>query len=161
MNMSGLVEHANYIYTFFALIIFGLSIYLGIIVSKVRFQSQKIKQKAQELDRQIQEKAKFYQESIIIICKATIQEQCELSEACIRVKKILEYFPNIGEKEQYQSVHQMYDEIKDFATHGERKKLSKQEIYNQDKQRFQIEQKYQEKMLVCLGTLQKEFEALV
>ena len=159
--MDGLVENANKAYFFFSLIIFALSIYLGVLVSKIRRNSQQIESRANEIDKQIEERAVYYKESIIIICKATIQKQCELSEACIRIKKILEYFPSIEKNNDYKVFQEMYNEIKDFPTHAARNELSKKEIFGQDQRRLKIEQKYQEKMLVGLKVLQNQFESLM
>jgi hypothetical protein len=83
-----------------------------------------------------------------------------LSEACIRIKKLLEYYPHVENLEEFSVIQKMYNEIKDFATHDVRKELSKQEVFNQDKLRVKIEKEYHQKFMAVLPSLQNNFEQM-
>ena len=50
----------------------------------------------------------------------------------------------------------MYEEIKKFPTHEARNKQSKQETFNQDKERCRIEDKYRDRMLKSLELLRND-----
>jgi hypothetical protein len=142
------------------LIVFTLGIYLGILFGKLGKQKREKAILQAKLDKKIIEQDTYFKESIIFICKATIQGQCELSEACIRIKKLLEYYPDVQSLVEFIVIQDMYNEIKDFATHDSRKELSKQEVFNQDKSRVKIEKAYHDKFMTVLPSLQSQFEQM-
>lgn len=138
------------------LVTFGLAVYLGMLVKSLYAQ----KEQMNEHEHKLQETAEYYKESILIISKSTIQGQCEVSEACIRIKKLLEFFPEIEHLEQFSVIQKMYNELKSFAYLQERKELTRQEVFKQDNARFQVEEKYQDKFVKSLRSLVEKFETL-
>lgn len=161
MDLNLLKENSNLIFTILGLIVFVLSTFLGITVVKLRDQKRKQADYNTRLAEEVKKQDFYFKDSIITICKATVQGQCEFSEACIRIKKLLEYYPEIASEEQFKVIQNMYEEIKGFSTHGERLNLSKQEIFNQDKARFSIEAKYKQDMHKSLEILQKKIESII
>ncbi len=135
--------------------------YLGVLYSKLNQQTVKNKEQQELLDKKIEEQDIYFKDSIVSISRATLNGQCELSEACLRIVNLLKYYPNISNLPEYEVLHEMFSEIKEFAVLEERKKLPKQEIYNQDKKRIIVEKKYEEKALKSLESLQKQFEKLL
>lgn len=95
-------------------------------------------------------------ESIRIISLATVQNQCDLSEACIRLQNLMQRNEVVDKFASYMPVvEEMYQEIKDFAYLDERAKLSKQEKFKQDNKRFVIEEKFNNKFRKNLNQLLK------
>lgn len=156
--MAFLIEYKIFIFSFFAIVVFALAIYLGVIFGQLKKQGEEKRRLQEKLDEKIAEQDTYFKESIVFICKATIQGQCEISEACIRIKKLLEYYPDIESIEDFNVIQQLYTGIKDFATHSDRKELSKQEVFNQDKKRMKIEKDFETEFLNILPQLQEQIE---
>jgi hypothetical protein len=146
--------------TILGAITFALSIYLGFLIKKLREQDREHKTLLEEHREKLQEKAEYYKDSIIMISRATIQGQCETSEACVRIKKLLENFPEVEKETQFEIIQKMYEELSGFAYLDERKKLSKQDVFKQDSARFKVEEKYQDKFIQSLKVLVQRFESL-
>lgn len=151
-----IIEYYIPILVLLALIIFILGIYLGILSKKLSMQNarkQSLLEKESIASANAKEREHFLRESIDIISKSTLQGQCDLSESCIRLKKLLINFPDIESIEELKPIHDMYKEIEKFPYLEERKKLTKQERYSQDKERFLIEDRYREKVNKSLERL--------
>ncbi len=159
--MQELQSYHIIIFSILGLIVFILAMYLGVLYSKLNQQKVKNKEQQELLDKKIEEQDIYFKDSIVSISRATLNGQCELSEACLRIVNLLKYYPNISNLPEYEVLHEMFSEIKEFAVLEERKKLPKQEIYNQDKKRIIVEKKYEEKALKSLESLQKQFEKLL
>ncbi len=159
--MEELQSYQLIIFTVLGLIVFILAIYLGILFSKISKQKITNKQQQELLDKKIEEQDIYFKDSIVSISRATLNGQCELSEACLRVVNLLKYYPEISAQPEYEPLHEMFSEIKEFAVLEERKKLPKQEVYNQDKKRLMVEKKYEHTVLKSLELLQKQFEKLL
>lgn len=99
-------------------------------------------------------------ESLHIIASAYLQGQVESSEACLRIYKLLEIYWPIGELRPtpLHVFHEMYDEIKGFDTLEARNALSLQEATRQDRIRFAIEDRYQERLEVGCQELIKHLQ---
>lgn len=154
--MEFIYENKIIVFLLLGAIIFTLAIYLGVLFKKIKIQEQD----KLTLEKKLKERDDFIKESIKTICLATVQGQCELSEACLRLKHLLINYPTLSEDSKYSVIFEMYDEISEFATLEDRKALSKQEIFNQDKKRFQIEKKYESALLESLDSLYKHFKAI-
>lgn len=91
------------------------------------------------------------QESIRIISMATLHEQCEISEAVIRLANLVPLCTAVDHKdEKYAALFLMYEEIKDLKTHQERTDLRAADRFQEDKIRFASEDKYHQDILkVC------------
>lgn len=135
-----------------------LGAYLGYILSNLKSQKKKQKESEEKLKALAVERNTHLRESIITISRAAVQNQCELSEACIRVKKLLENYPTIAEKPEFEMIERMYMELKEFPYLEERKALSKQARFTQDKKRFMVEDKFRDPMLKALTILIEVFE---
>ncbi|MCO4321316.1 DUF2489 domain-containing protein [Aliidiomarina quisquiliarum] len=117
------------------LIILGLSVYAGILFSRLYKQNQQVAAgQAKRLN--------YLHESIATISLAMQQGQCELSEGCIRLVVLLDNLPNAekaGFAQRFPKIHEMYERIKHMPTHDARKQLSKKELHKLDREREQLE----------------------
>ena len=127
------------------LVVAGLAFYLGQILFQLRAQQQR-QQKAL-LDHQ-EKQAKHQQyllDSILLIGKATLEQQCELSEAALRIWVLLENLqPDLAQACRWPGLFAMYDCVKAMPTHEARKELDKKELRRQDHLRQQTEIQFKE-----------------
>lgn len=131
---------------FATLIIIALAMYVCFLMRKIQQQKQKIAQ--QILQQQIQKNKQDQQRnenictSIRLIARATTEKQCNVSEAAIRLNVLLETLliePKIDIDSNYPALAQLFEKIKDFATHNERQKMDKKHLKKQDIQRQFLE----------------------
>lgn len=148
------------IYGILSVITLGLAIYAGRLLLQLKRRRSAGIEGEKYLEKMNQDRHQERIESIITISLALTQQQCDPAEACIRVKKLLEYYPDIARQDEYQVIEQMYQEVKDFDILEDRQALSKQEKFTQDNQRFLIEDKYKESLKVALSKLEIEMKKL-
>ena len=124
-------------------IIAGLSFYAGYLVFRLRTQQKLRKQKTQQRIN------KIFQ-SIQTIAKTLEQQQCNLSEGCIRIFHLLEALPVKNKpdySQQFIGIYSLYNQVKDFPTHDVRKAQSKIETKKQDLQREELEAQLESQIL--------------
>jgi len=112
-------------------IIMALAFYATKLVRRLKYQNQL-------RDAAVQKRVDRIDESIITIAKAMQQEQCPLSEGCLRIVVLLDHRPESVEYDyakDYPAMHEMYDKIKHMPTHENRKKFPKKKIRGMDKER--------------------------
>ncbi|MCC5856077.1 MAG: DUF2489 domain-containing protein [Idiomarina sp.] len=116
-------------------VIIGLSVYAGMLLSKLH--KQRTEQRTGEAKR-----LNYLHESIATISLAMQQEQCPLSEGCIRLAVLLENLPDAESyqfAEAYPAIHAMHEKIKHMPTHAARKQFPKKEIRKMDLEREAME----------------------
>ena len=134
-----------------SIIIVVLAFYVGVLVKRINTQKSALAKatKEQQLQANIkkQERNDNICESIRFIARATAQKQCNVSEAAIRLSVLLETLlvePKIDIDKDYPAISELFNKVKDFATHAERKKLDKKLLKQQDKQREAFEKELEE-----------------
>ncbi len=135
---------------FAALIIIAvLAFYAGSLLFKLKSQNAIREQKTQQRLTSISQ-------SIQTIAMAVEQQQCNLSEGCIRLFHLLEALP-INDRpnfsEQYQGVYALYEQVKNLPTHQARAEQSKAEIRQQDKLRESFEKEHHAQILTDMQQL--------
>lgn len=102
-------------------------------------------------------------DSVIVISKAMLQQQCELSEGVIRIVRLLEALPISPQpdfRSQYANIYALFVEVSGFAILEERKKLPKKERMAQDLKRGQLEAEFESKVLAELPAVISFSESL-
>jgi hypothetical protein len=131
------------------LIVAGLVAYAGLLIFKLRTQQILRKQKTQKRIDKISV-------SIQTIAKALDQQQCNLSEGCIRLFHLLEALP-VKDKpdfsKQFKGLYSLYEQVKDFPTHDVRKLQGKDVTKKQDLQREQLEAQLESQILNDVSVL--------
>lgn len=110
-----------------ATIILALAIYAGWLLAKLQRQNQLQKQQMQAALTQRNTKIV---ESVDIIALATLQQQCELSEAAIRLYMIMDHLQGEMRVEfptRFPALFALYDVVKDMPRGQARKGIAKQE----------------------------------
>jgi len=136
------------------IIIITLAFYAGMLINRIK--AQKIQLAKVQTEKEQQAALKKAQrnenicESIRFIARSTGQKQCNVSEASIRLSVLLETLliePKINIDKDYPAISTLFEKVKDFATHAERKKMDKKMLKQQDKQRQIFENEYEDAII--------------
>ena len=124
------------------LIIAALGVYAGKLVFQL--QQQNARQKAAREKRLV-----VMFESIHTIARAMQQQQCNVSEGTIRICRLLRALPEEARdySQQYPALHTLFSAVSGFAILEDRKALSKQQRFNEDKAREAIEEQHETPVL--------------
>ncbi len=120
-------------------IILALAIYAGWLLAKLNHQTR---QRKAFMEKAIQKRNLKIIESIDIIAFAALEQQCDLSEAAIRLYMIMGALQ--GDKEidfshRFPALFELYDLIKDMPRGDERKQVEKKERMQLDLIRVKAE----------------------
>lgn len=125
-----------------AMIIIGLAFYAGKLLWLVKQQQLQQQQELQKRQQQQLEKQRYLRESIVLISRAMLEQQCELSEGALRLWVLLDHWTEENKPDavtSYPGLYQMYKVVKDMPTHQARKEQDKKLTRQQDKTRMQAE----------------------
>jgi len=124
------------------LIILSLSLYAGKLLATVRAQQQQAQQQRMQQQADIDKHNAYLIDSIQLIAKAVSEQQCELSEAAIRICRLLEKIYLARDEnfpQQYPALHKLDTFLADYPTHEGYKALKKQERMRFDVKRAEKE----------------------
>ena len=129
------------------------------LISFIIIHLRKLKKRDSRNSEETTNRVKYIEESIWEISKATLQYQVELSEAVIRIKKLLDLI-DIPDSLRFRidPIQQMYLEISKFSILEERSALSSKEIFTQDQERYKIEDQYKDQIFNCISELKSYFQ---
>lgn len=138
------------------LIILALGVYAGRLLFLLKLQNTR---------QQAAKKARIESitTSIETISLAMEQQQCDLSEGVIRIVNLLSALPietSYNYTEKFPHTHALFSAVSGFAILEARKKLSKQERFQQDKQREQIESEHEAKVLPEMSAIRAFCQSL-
>lgn len=136
-------------------VVVGLAWYATTLMLRLRGQNNLRK-------AAVQKRVDKIDESIITIAKAMQQEQCPLSEGCLRVAVLLDHRPEAVKhdySQDYPALHDMYEKIKHMPTHENRKKFPKKKIRELDDEREGYEKTMRDIILADVDKLLKNFPA--
>ena len=137
------------------LIIAGLSFYAG----KLLWQLKQQRNKQQQVRHT---RIQTITDSIQVIAKAMEQQQCDLSEGCIRLCNLLQAMPLETPPDYpklFPAIFDLFQKVEHMPTHKEREQLPKRERLKQDMQRAEWESELETSILPELEKL-KSFSAL-
>lgn len=120
-----------------SLIVLVLSIYLGVLYSKLQAQKESLKKEK----ARIVAKVKEHKDSIVMIAKATLQGQCDPAESCIRIFNLLRF---IDCDDMYPITSKYFSEIDQLSVLKDRQDLSAKAAFEEDKVRFKAEEQYKD-----------------
>lgn len=142
------------------LIVLSLLGYLGWLLLQLKWQQRRHAAVQTQLDDSNQAQHEQRRKSIELIALAAIDGDCELSEACIRIKHLLDYYPGLAAEPEHRVIGEMYAEISGFATHDARQALTVSERSAEDRARYRIEERYGNAFMACMQTLHARMRAL-
>ena len=78
---------------------------------------------------------------IRFIAQSLISKQCEITEAVLRIHHLADALDSdIMQQQQFSTLHQHFNACKSMAIKGAYKELTKKQRFQQDQQRFRLEQ---------------------
>ena len=81
--------------------------------------------------------------SLKVLSGSVLDKQVEYSEACIRIKVILDATaPHLLAKKEFSVFNTVYEALQHMPTHEARKQTDKRFVHKLDQQRFEIEEQY-------------------
>lgn len=137
-----------------SLIIAALAFYAGSLLWQL--QQQNRQQQQQKSDKE-----QYLRDSITLICKAMLEQQCELSEGALRLWVLLDHLVPQRQPDPvitYPGLHQMYQVVKDMPTHNARKQQDKVLTRHQDNVRLKAEQELKDFILADTAALLQRFQ---
>ncbi|MDX1799756.1 MAG: DUF2489 domain-containing protein [Marinobacter sp.] len=82
-------------------------------------------------------------ESIQVLAMAVEQDQVEYSEACLRIKGLLEHVaPDLLTRPPFRIFQEMHDKMQHMPTHQARQDTDQRFVEKLDRERFALEQKH-------------------
>lgn len=143
-----------------ALLIAGLAGWLGVLLVQLRRQRRRAGQVQQDLAAHNQSSHDERLRSIELLCVAALAGDCDLSEACIRIRHLLDYYPGLAGDERLLPIFEMHEEVRGFATHDARKALGARDRLAQDRARADVEARYRIELLASFGVLRERMTQL-
>lgn len=125
------------LFSLLGLIVLGLSIYLGVLYSRLKDQEKRLAAEKARITKEVEE----HKNSIVMISKATLQGQCDPAESCIRIYNLLNF---IQLEDVYAVTAEYFKEVDELSVLGARKSLSARDAFDEDKIRFKSEDKFKE-----------------
>ena len=100
------------------------------------------------------ERTAYVLDSLRILSANVIDENLNLSEATIRCKVLVDALSlSDSERQPYQVLETVFEQVQHFDTHGARKALSRDERKRQDEAREAIEREYEAELKACFERL--------
>lgn len=137
---------------------------LAIIAALVWLISRQLQAQRQERDARqrvldevrvkAQQQRDYLIESVRVISSAVADGQCELTEGCIRLKKLLDHLaPHLHQHESFSVFNQIYEATKHMPILDEWKKLKIKQRFAYTRERDELEQQHREAILTAAKAL--------
>ncbi|MFT6914090.1 MAG: MFS superfamily sulfate permease-like transporter [Motiliproteus sp.] len=130
-----------------------------LINRQLRAQRQAREAQQQVLDEmrvKAQQQRDYLIESIRVISSAVADGQCELTEGCIRLKKLLDHLaPHLHQHESFGVFNQIYDATQHMPILDAWKKLKIKQRFAYTQERETLEQRHREAILIAAKALSR------
>ncbi|TKB46825.1 DUF2489 domain-containing protein [Thalassotalea mangrovi] len=138
-----------------AAIIFALTVYASMLLFKLRHQTKMQKALTLEQQQKRAEKDLKVVSSLLIICKAMQEKQCDLSEGCWRLSVLIESmeYSLDSPNERFPAIFSLYNKISHMPILEERKKLSKKDKLKLDLERMGYEEELEAEIFADIERL--------
>ncbi|WP_421868822.1 DUF2489 domain-containing protein [Motiliproteus sp.] len=145
---------------FLTLVFIGLCLVVGLLML-IRWQL-KTQRKAQQAHEKLlqdakakaQEQRDYLIESVKVISLAIVDEQCELAEGCIRLKKLLDHLaPQLHRHEDFSVINEMFNATSHMPILDEWKKLKLKQRFELTQEREALEQQHRDAILAAARKL--------
>jgi hypothetical protein len=127
----------------------------GIILRQLD-QLKALSDKTATQERRTEEHLESAKQSISILARSILAEQMDYSEACIRIKVLLDTTsPHLQKQPPFDIFEQVFNQLADHPTHEARDSLSKQQRLTLDKERWTLEDKNRQAIRAAADALLK------
>ena len=149
--MNWIAENTTLLLSLGGLIIIGLAAYAGKLLLALKKQT--------ETHEKIQSsRLKSIGTSITTICDATLQQQCSVSEATIRIVTLMQLHPALKGKfdEELSQMQAFYNKIEHHPILENRKQTPKKVLHKLDAEREELEAQFESSILEELDWLRTQ-----
>tara|TARA_R110001583_G_scaffold1469_11_gene11565 strand:+ start:265 stop:738 length:474 start_codon:yes stop_codon:yes gene_type:complete len=143
-----------------ALIVAGVVVIAALIwlISKQLKAQREAREAQQQVLEEVRAKAQqqrdYLIESVRVISAAVGDGQCELTEGCIRLKKLLDHLaPYLHEHESFSIINQMYESTKHMPILDEWKKLKLKQRFAFTQEREALEDQHRQAIVAAAKAL--------
>lgn len=137
-------------------IIVGLAVYAWRLQRQVWQQQRQQAQQQAEQQQRDAERTAYVLDSLRILSANVIDENLNLSEATIRCKVLVDALSlSEAERQPYQILETVFEQVQHFDTHAARKALSREERKRQDEAREAVERQYEAELKACFERLRQ------
>ncbi len=120
----------------------------------------KMRRTRAEMEQEQQKSKDYIKESLLTLTRASLQDQCDPSEAALRIGRLLDFYPLAPELEREKLIIKEYESnLQGLKILEERRQLSLQERYKEDRKRFQVEEKFKDVFLQSCQKILKSLES--
>ena len=144
------------------LIVLGLAVIAGLVwlISRQLRTQRQVREGRQRVLEEVRIKAQqqrdYLIESVKVISAAVGDGQCELTEGCIRLKKLLDHLaPHLHQHELFSIINQMYEATKHMPIMDEWKKLKIKQRFEFTREREALEKQHGEAILSAAKALSR------
>ena len=131
-----------------ALIVIGLAATAVYYLWQLKLQTQRQQQEYAKAQAEWRKKKQSLASDIKFIAQAMVEQQCEITEGCLRIKVLMDHLdPNLQHKKEFSTIQQMHSLTSNMATHEAYKALPRKEQFKQDKERFRLEELHRDAVL--------------
>jgi hypothetical protein len=143
----------HWIYILLSIIVFGLAVYLGILLAQLFKQKKQRELKEKEYTESFNKRRNDLLESLYTLGLVIEQDQVSIAEGCIRVKKLIDLDDDLRFHASLAPFHKAFLDFSEFDYLDAYKNLSSQDKFTQDLKRQKIEEKHQESLKVAAKEL--------
>ncbi len=129
---------------------------------QVKKQNEQLKQQQAEQKKAWREKKEELAKDIKFIAQAMVQEQCEITEGCLRIKVLMDHLDtDLQHKPEFKTIQHMFSLTSSMPTHQAYKALSPKERFKLDNQRYRYEDEHRDNVLAeAKQLMQYQFDIL-
>jgi hypothetical protein len=100
----------------------------------------RVKSGEQQIKVEAEQRKVFLKESIDVLAKSIIDEQVEYSEACMRIKILIDHWDStLHSDERFGVFNRVYEKLENHPRFGARKQIDKRFLRKLDEERHRIE----------------------
>lgn len=136
------------------IIIAALSGIAAYYIWQVKKQNTRLKAEQEEQKKAWRQKKEELAKDIRFIAHSMVQEQCEITEGCMRIKVLMDHLDgDLQSKPEFQTIQRVFSLTSDMPTHQAYKDLSRKEQFKLDNKRYKIEDDNRELVMAEAKTL--------
>lgn len=148
--------------TLWALVILGIltsAILVFVIARQLRTLGH-IKSKRASIQKRKNESQLDLRESLVVLSSSVLDGQVEVSEACMRIKILLDHFdPDIHTQEPFDVFNKVYERLEKMPRFGERKGVDKRVLAKLDQTRYRVEAQYEAEVFDAASALIRRLQS--
>lgn len=136
------------------LIILALTGVAAFYLWKLKQKNTEIAQQQESAKKAWREKKEELAKDIRFIAHSLVQEQCEITEGCLRIKVLMDHLDgDLQHKTEFQTIQTVYSLTSQMPTHQAYKDLNRKEQFKLDNKRYKIEDEHREDVLAEAKTI--------